>query len=163
MSNQKKSVYLAGPITGLTYGEARNGWRKEFADLLKTQSPHIECYSPMRAKEFLKGQSDLQCKGAELEAVNNALCKPRGILARDSNDVLSRDAIVACFLGADRVSIGTVWELGLAYGARKPGIIIMEPEGNLHDHIFVTHSFGYVVPSLEEAALILGALLTPGI
>lgn len=225
-----KSVYLAGPITGLSYGEARHGWREQFAAILKVQSPHIECYSPMRAKEFLSTEQSLKCSGADLEGVKNAISQPRGILTRDANDVASRDVVVANFSGAKIVSIGTVWEMGRAFTLGKPVILIMEnpryitreketktenvsayihsngrealgrylvslghdisgceivsqvarPEygdysvtftiagkkelvQNVHEHIFVTHTAGYRVETLEEAALILGSLLTPGI
>ncbi len=158
-----KSIYLAGPITGLPYGEARNGWREAFVKLMADQSPHIECFSPMRAKEFLEGEQSLQCTGEELESLGVALASPRGILTRDFNDVTNRDAMIACFLGAQRVSIGTVWEIGVAFSHHKPVVVVMEPKGNVHDHVFVTHTAGYVVPTIEEAAVILGSLLTPGL
>ncbi len=158
-----KSIYLAGPITGLSYDNARFGWRQVFAERMKVIAPHVECFSPMRAKEFLSGHQALECAGVDLEKVNNALCRPLGILARDSNDVAERDLIVANFLGADRVSIGTVWELGHAAAFRKKVIVIMEDEGNFHEHVFVTHNYGWRVNNLEEAALIAASVLTPGI
>lgn len=162
MGYSTKSVYLAGPITGLTYQQAAQTWRKEFANLLHARAPHIECFSPMRAKEFLDNDQSLGCTGVELDKIGHALARPLGILARDSNDVRNRDAIVACFLGAtDRVSIGTVWEIGHARALNKPIIVVMEPTGNIHDHVFITHSAGYVVDTLDEAALICGTLLTP--
>src|ERR1051326_3631143 len=127
MSNfSRPGVYLAGPITGLTYGQARHGWRKEFADLLAIRAPHIECWSPMRQKEFLDNQQELECRGDDLQKIEHALARPLGILARDSNDVGNRDAMVACFLGATRVSIGTVWEIGHAAAQvpRKPIVVV---------------------------------------
>ncbi|MDR5730421.1 MAG: hypothetical protein RB191_23690 [Terriglobia bacterium] len=160
-----KSIYLAGPITGLEYGEARYSWRKTFAERIGVLAPHIECFSPMRQKEFLSGQQSLQCKASDLESIGNALSRPAGILMRDANDVSNRDLIVACFLGAKIVSIGTVWEIGFsgAQVPRKPLIVIMEDEGNIHDHIFVTNTAGYRVNNLEDAALIAASILTPGI
>lgn len=164
MTFSAKSVYLAGPITGLSYGEAKNGWRAEFAKLLAARAPHIECYSPMRSKEFLSDQQNLECRGVDLDKIEHALSRPLGILTRDGNDVAQRDAVVACFLGAQRVSIGTVWEIGFASAQhpRKPIIVVMEKD-NIHDHVFITHSSGYVVETLDEAALITGSLLTPGV
>lgn len=163
MSFQKRSVYLAGPITGLSYGDARHGWRKEFSAILELIAPHIECYSPMRAKEFLSNEQSLQCRGEDLEKIGQALSRPLGILTRDRNDVANRDVTVACFLGAKIVSIGTVWEIGGAAQLRKPVVVVMEKEGNPHDHIFITHSAGYVVETIEEAAHIVKSILTPGI
>lgn len=158
----KRSVYLAGPITGLTYEVARYDWRYHFKDLLALHAPHLDCFSPMRQKDFLAGQ-EMQCKSDDLGKLSHALARPAGILTRDFNDVTQRDAMVACFLGAKRVSIGTVWEIGVAYAHRKPLVVVMEPTGNVHDHSFITHSAGYVVPTLEEAAHIIGSLLTPGL
>jgi len=37
-----------------------------------------------------------------------------------------------------------VWEIGHAKALNKPIVMVMEP-GNIHDHIFLTHSSGYVV------------------
>lgn len=165
MSFAKKSLYLAGPITGLDYGNARYGWRKVFSDRMNIVAPHIECFSPMRAKDFLDGQQILQCKGEDLDRIGNALARPLGILTRDANDVSNRDLIVANFLGADRVSIGTTWEIGYAAAQtpRKPVIVIMEDEGNVHDHVFITHTAGYRVNNIEDAVLIAASILTPGI
>jgi nucleoside 2-deoxyribosyltransferase len=157
----KKGVYLAGPITGLSYADARYTWRHQFASLLKSGGHDIECFSPMRQKDFLAGQ---QCEGdaKSLRDHDEALARPSGILTRDFNDVRSRDAVVACFLGAKRVSIGTVWEIGVAYSHKKPLVVVMEP-GNLHDHLFITETAGYVVPTLAEAAHIIASLLSPGL
>lgn len=158
-----KSIYLAGPITGLDYAEARYTWRDAFAKRMNELAAHVECYSPMRQKDFLEGQ---QCPGTaqELEQMENALARPHGILTRDFNDVCHRDAMVACFLGAQRVSIGTVWEIGVAFSKQKPLIVVMEPGHiNVHDHVFITHTAGYVVPTLEEAAFIAASILTPGV
>lgn len=157
----KRSCYLAGPITGLSYEDARYTWRHEFASILRVNGSDIECFSPMRQKDFLAGQ---QCTGdaVSLNGHGNALARPSGILTRDFNDVRSRDAVVACFLGAKRVSIGTVWEIGVAYSHKKPLVVVMEP-GNLHDHLFITETAGYVVPTLAEAAHIVASLLSPGL
>ncbi len=155
-----KSCYLAGPITGLTYGEARYGWRKTFAESIHQVAPHIECYSPMRQKEFLSHLQSMECKGVDLERYEQCISRPLGILTRDLNDVRERDCIVACFLGAKIPSIGTVFELGVARALNKPIVVVMEDD-NPHQHVFVTHCGGYVTPSLDEAVHIVRSLLTP--
>lgn len=162
MVPQLKKVYLAGPITGLSYDDAANGWRKEFASLLPE---HIEPYSPMRAKSFLKSEAGMLIMKGDAEALRRmpAMATPRGILVRDFNDVKTADAIVACFLNVkEKASIGTAWEIGAAYALQKPTIVIIEPSGNVHDHVFITEN-AYRTASLEEAALLLTQLLTPGI
>lgn len=127
MAFQKRKIYLAGPITGWTYNDARYGWRKEFADLLAHRgADHIECYSPMREKEFLEKD---QCIGGEADYESlHGFGTPHGILTRDHNDVRNCDAMVACFLGATKASIGTCVEFGFAWSYRKPIIMVMEPE-----------------------------------
>src|SRR5688572_20386966 len=46
------TVYLAGPITGLSYGGATQ-WRDSVVDQLARRAPHIRCLDPMRAKQHL--------------------------------------------------------------------------------------------------------------
>lgn len=125
MSFPKKTIYLAGPITGCNYNDARNGWRKTFVETLKERgADHLHCFSPMREKEFL--QKD-QCIGATADYDSlHGFGTPQGILTRDSNDVRGCDAMVACFLGATRPSIGTCVEFGIALENRKPIIMVME-------------------------------------
>lgn len=165
-----KSIYLAGPITGLSYNEARNGWRKEFAALLADTD--IECFSPLRAKDYLESEQVL--RGDPGMYPETAMSSPKGILERDYNDVKERDIMVANFLGATKTSIGTCCEFGFAYSLRKPIIMIIEkPDDagavgsnrgpNPHWHAFLTEMAGYVVHSLEEAAFLARHLLKPGV
>ena len=187
MSFPNKTIYLAGPITGCDYNTARYGWRKEFADFLESMQrersklfdPWIHCFSPMREKEFLEKE---QCIGATADYESlHGFGTPQGILTRDHNDVRNCDVMVASFLGATRVSIGTCVEFGFAHAYRKPVIMIMESERkgeqalsaeglrgdykfakNPHDHVFLRACAGYVVPTLKHAAEIAYSLSTPG-
>ena len=155
-----KHLYLAGPITGISYEDARLGWREEFPKLLQ---PHIECYSPMRGKDFLKKEMNIGGSPDAMNNMNNAMASPSGILTRDFNDVLTCDAMVANFIGAQRVSIGTCVEFGFAYSLRKPVVMICESKDNPHYHAFLTEIAGYVVSSMKEAAPLVNFLLTPGV
>ena len=159
MSYTERKIYLAGPITGLTYGDARFGWREAFNEMLPD---HIHGISPMRGKDYL--EKELNLMGGPDMYPEHLISTPSGIVCRDRNDVLTSDAIVACFLGADRASLGTCIEFGWADAWRKP--IIMVTEGgaeDIHWHGMLTEMAGYVTPSLEEAAQIVSQLLTPGI
>lgn len=159
MFNPTKTVYLAGPITGLTYGEARHGWREEFASMMPN---HIIPLSPMRGKDFLMGEESL--KGDPDIYPTNPLARPSGILTRDRNDVSGCDVMVACFLQArDQCSLGTAVEFGWADAYRKPVVMVIEDEGNIHLHAFLTEIAGYRTNNLEEAAQIVRCLLTPGV
>lgn len=158
MSYPTKSIYLCGPITGLTYGEAALGWREQFATLVPK---HIKCFSPMRGKKFLDGTGPIQC---DPKAYNGTvLASPKGVITRDAFDVRNCDVIVANFLGAKAVSIGSCHEFGMAHILNKPVVLIMEREGNVHNHIFITETAGYWVDNLEEAAAAVTIMLTPGI
>lgn len=160
-----KSIYLAGPITGLSYKDATHGWRAEFPKLL---NPHIVCSSPMRHKKYLNTLQVLGLDGNSREVYNkNALSTAAGITTRDHNDVYTCDLVVANFLGAKTGSLGTAVEFGWASAYKKPIIMIVEGDfedfKNPHDHMMLNHLAGFRVSTLEEAAVIANTLLTPGI
>lgn len=150
-----KTVYLAGPISGLSYDEARNGWRERFAHMLP---PHITPCSPMRGKDFL---SDQRILSGEPDVYDNVMARSSGIVARDRHDVRTCDAMVACFLGAKDVSIGTCIEFGWADSFHKPIIMVCEKRGNPHIHTMLCHMAAYCVDSLDHAAYLTVKLLTP--
>lgn len=124
---QIRKVYLAGPITGLSYGEARHGWREEFDSLMSQSHRHIECYSPMRAKNFLSKSKKIEGT-ADSYGKDSPFGQGAGILARDHNDVRECDAMVAYFSEATLGSLGTAAEFGFAHTMRKPIILIIENE-----------------------------------
>jgi len=172
MSLPAKTIYLAGPISGVAYGAARDGWRQEFDDILHDtvtvkgvrygqQNSHIHCISPMRGERLMLDSKVVE-PGAEFRS-DHHIENPKGILTRDAHDVATCDLIVANFLGATRPSIGTAAEFGMAYVLRKPVVLIMEPEGNPHHHGFITEIACYWVHDLDKAADIASVLLTPGI
>jgi nucleoside 2-deoxyribosyltransferase len=115
LSFPKKTIYLAGPITGLSYDEARHGWREEFA---KKMPPHIFCKSPMRAKQFLKGKKNLS--GDPVAYSSEALATAAGITTRDRFDLMTSDTVVMNVLGVKVGSIGTAQEVGCADAYRVP-------------------------------------------
>lgn len=153
-------VYLAGPISGLSYTEARNGWRTDFAALLP---PEIQPLSPMRQEGHLAEVKEITKFGYEF----NQMSTSKGIFAKDILDIERCDLAVFNFTGAQRVSIGSVWEMGYAHARGKPIILIMESNNhciqNIHEHLFVTESSQFRCESVQEAAEIVKALLTPGI
>jgi nucleoside 2-deoxyribosyltransferase len=73
-----------------------------------------------------------------------------GITAQDEFFIDQSDWILAHFLGADIVSIGTIWELGYGWHANKKILSVLEP-GSVHDHGFVRRRSHVFTPSLEEA------------
>ena len=163
----KKKLYLAGPITGLSYGEARHGWREEFVTILEQIGAcHVDPASPMRGKDNLKHLKQISSHGRQ-PGYQVAVSSASGIVARDRYDVMTSEAIVANFLGARIMSGGTCIEFGWADAYRKPVIMVIEDDaverGNPHEHLMLTGIAGYRVNNLEEAARLAALLLGNGI
>lgn len=132
-------IYLAGPISHTSYGGATD-WREYLEQELFSHT----CLSPMRGKSYLSSEECIK------DHYGTPLSCSRGIITRDHWDVQRCDIVVANLLGASRVSIGTVLEIGWAHAYRKPLIVVME-EGGLHDHAMIREIAGFWVRSLEDA------------
>ena len=149
----KKRIYLAGPITGLSYDGAtewreyvkgRIGWRYDVRD-------------PLRWKTFLKNQEKIS---AILQPSGEVFGTCRAITTRDRYDVQSADLVLVNFLGAKQVSIGTGVELGWADARRVPIVMCMERGGNIHDHAFVREICGaFQTDSLQQAVDVVKGIL----
>lgn len=140
-----KLIYLAGPITGLTYGTACD-WRTYVRECLNQRG--VRTISPMRGKTYLEGVGEL--KPGNDYADLHVMSSSRGLTTRDRFDVMRADAVFVNFLGAERVSIGTVGEIFWADAFRKPVVVCMEDEGNVHDHAMINELTGYRVPTIDE-------------
>ena len=144
-------VYLAGPITGLTFDGATN-WRTQVISALP---PHIVGLSPLRGKEYLEKEAAVK-DSYDM----HALSTKKAIVTRDRFDATRCDVLFVNLLGAEIVSIGTVMEIAWADAHRIPIILVME-EGNIHTHGMLIEVAGYVVGSLTEGLFILKSILTP--
>lgn len=146
-----KKVYLAGPISGLTYDECV-AWRDEATRELSRHG--IAGYSPMRNKAFLRDYGVI-----EGSYPGYALSGDRAIMTRDHHDTTTADAILVNLLGVDRVSIGTVMELAWAYTRQIPVVLMIEDGGNVHDHPMVREAVGFRVRSLADGLAVLRSVL----
>lgn len=148
-------VYLAGPISGLGYGEATD-WRKTAKQYLNRGG--ISAFSPMRGKDFLKKEVslDANCEYGELSPI----ATPKGIMTRDRYDATTCDVLLVNLLGATRVSIGTVMEIAWADGKRIPIVCAIEATGNVHEHAMIDQAIGYRTATLKEAINIAIAILS---
>lgn len=142
--NKPLTIYLAGPISGCTYGECTD-WREGMARQLKPRG--IEALSPMRCKDYLAGVQKIEGSYPEL----GPLASDRGIMSRDSWDCHRADMVVFNLLDAPKVSIGTIMELAWAWKRGTPTIVIMESTGNVHDHPMVREATSFRVATIEEA------------
>lgn len=151
-------VYLCGPITGLSYEEARHGWRSKMRKLVDSR---IDLLSPMRQENHLA-----EIKKISPEAYpENPVSTAKAIVAKDFLDVTAADIIVANFVGAKELSVGSICEVSWAYALRKPVILVMEKEGNVHDRFFIKEQieFNHGIHNVEEAAEMVNMLLLPGV
>jgi len=149
----KPVVYLSGPITGLTY-EGSTNWRQ--AVEVELNDFGIAASSPMRGKAFLNTGKELSPLGDEGRGVASSL----GITMRDRMDTTKASCLLVNLLGAQRVSIGTMIELGWADATRVPIVIVMEPD-NIHQHCIVQGVAGYITDSLAKGVQLVVALLEP--
>lgn len=150
-------VYLAGPISGLSYGSCTD-WR-EFAKA-DLAAKGITGLSPMRAKDYLKGLETISGTGEEY-AHMGTLSLPKGVMTRDHFDATRCDVLLANFLGAKSVSIGTVMEVAWAYTHFIPIVVAIEPSGNPHEHMMMNMAYGWREESLEKALHVAKAILIP--
>lgn len=142
-------VYMAGPIDGQTYSGA-NDWREHFRKQLYDIGH--SGISPMRGKDYLAAQEVIVGVYEEFP-----LSSEQGIFGRDLFDVRRCDVLLANFLPATKVSVGTVAEMAIAYENHKYIIAVMEP-GNFNDHPFIRRFASVVVPSLDEAYHVIAIL-----
>ncbi len=142
-TSTRPTVYLAGPITGKSF-ESSVSWREYTKSRLAEEG--IIGLSPMRAKDYLAKYATMD----DTYQDEHPLSKPAGIVTRDRQDCMTSDAVIVYLEGADRVSIGTMMELGWADAARVPLIVVHEP-GGIHDHSMVRQVAGFLCDDLDEA------------
>ena len=134
-------IFLAGPLTGVSYEESI-AWRSYVSSKLP---PFMRAYSALRGKDYLAEEDALKDVYEE-----HPLSSQKGITSRDRMDVMRCDLLFVNFLGAKRVSIGTLMEIAWADILRKPILVVMERD-NIHAHGFVKEVASYIVSDLDEA------------
>lgn len=137
------SIYLAGPITGCTEGQA-NDWRKDFAARL--ESIHIRGISPLR------------CEPLHGPVYGSTYNDPRfgtakAISSKNLMDLRKCDLTLAYFPRAETErwpSIGTILEIGAAHENHKP-IIIVSEYIRTTEHPVLNAFGGWMLSTLDEA------------
>lgn len=161
-------VYLAGPISGLSY-EGATDWR-EYAKL--HLGPEVIGVSPMRGKEYLAHLTNIG--GTPDEGyMTKTMSTPKAITNRDRWDCRTCDAVLMNVLGATKASVGTMIEAGWANAYGVPVVLVIEAEGkmldpstqpspdpalqpvNPHYHSILDQVAAFTTPSLDEAIHIL--------
>lgn len=134
-------VYLAGPITGLEFDAAKE-WRDPSSEFCqRLQALGWETRSPMRDKEKFRVKGKLSAFFDEGAAAVN----------QDLQDIVEADAVILNVLDAERVSLGSMAEMGYAYATLTPVIVVTEGEENIHHHVFTDYMAERIVPDLNSA------------
>src|ERR1700751_4980589 len=107
----KKALFLAGPLTGISYRQAV-GWRTYVESRLPAD---IIAFSALRGKAYVADERVLKDTYPE-----HLLSTPQGTITRDRYDVSRCDALFVNVLKADRISIGTIMEMAWADAWRIP-------------------------------------------
>jgi nucleoside 2-deoxyribosyltransferase len=137
----KKTIFLAGPLTGVSYKDALE-WRKYVESKLPAE---IIAFSALRGKTYITKEYLLKDAYPE-----HLLSTPQGTITRDRYDVSRCDALFVNLLDTDKVSIGTIMEMAWADARRIPVILAMK-DGNIHDHAFVRQVAAFITGDLDEA------------
>ena len=146
----KPIVYLGGPITGLSYSSA-DDWRQDAASYLE---PEISCANPLRNAKHLEGSDKIPAAVSGVRFLSD-----RCITQQDYFDICRSQAMLMNFLGAPRISGGSSWEMGVCWERRTPIVMVMEPEGNPHDHPILRETAAFRCETLAEALIIVRGLL----
>ena len=137
------TMYLAGPISGLTYEQGQD-WRK-YVDL---SLPQIITYSPLRYIKPFVGNGII-VDDRDISCIY-PLRSDKGLTARDRFDCTKVDLVFANFLGATECSPGTPIEFGWADANRIPILMVIEPTGNPYDHAMIRDIASWRVSNIDE-------------
>jgi nucleoside 2-deoxyribosyltransferase len=145
-----QTIYLAGPIGG--FAKCAD-WRKEAEQALENHN--LIGLNPLRHKEQMLMNTSAM---TELNDTIHALEKI--IMRRDALDIEQSSGMIVCFQGAEKVSVGTCIEVGIAYALKKPIILVMDRGvGNPHDHAMVREAAWAIVNDIEEAVRLMASFL----
>lgn len=169
MSWREPSVYLGGHIAGLKYGCAVD-WRAEAIESFRRDE--ILGISPMRYKEFLQitGKARLdETESPPVDSYEAMLLSDDFVSLRAETDIRRSTLLLANFVYPGErleeisrmITKGTLIEFGIARGARKPIVTVMEP-GNVHNHAMVRALSDYILPDIETGIKVAKAILLPG-
>ena len=155
-----KTVYLAGPIDGMSFAEG-NGWRERA--IKKLGGFGIKALSPQRGKNYVAADPEvaevMDFAKQEMVLSVHPMSTSSMIFTRDKFDALNCDVLLVNFQGAQRRSIGTAMEIAWAYQQGKPIIVIVDESDQLHSvHPMLRQTFSHVTTSLEEGINIVASI-----
>lgn len=143
------SIYLVGPIGGLSYEQATS-WRLAAREVLEDMG--WEVLDPMSGKECLHQTKDI---GVGLE---NKKTVENGYIFHSDVHRLNKAGIYLAnwLIPSHRPPIGTMFEYGYGY-AKDKCIITVSTDEYFTKHPFVVNS-SIIVPTMEDAYELLAAM-----
>lgn len=146
-----KTVYLAGPVTDCTEGEAKD-WREVVRERLHVYG--IRSISPVRCEPARGERYTLSNQDPRFGTA-------RAIASKNFADVQMCD-MALCYMPQSmmkrRLSLGTLVELAWAHALRKPTILVSEYP-LLMDHPVVQACANWPLSTLDEACEVLIGIL----
>jgi len=143
-------VYCVHPISGLSADEVFDYYTRTHETLRELG---YDVLIPMFGKGNLRTELEFKAHGYE----GNPLTENHAIFGRDRWMVGQSDILYANFLGAERVSIGSCFELAWGWDLKKQVILVMEKD-NIHRHAFVLEAATIVFETEADALNYMGAL-----
>lgn len=140
-----RTVYLAGPITGCTKGEA-NDWRDYASRALR--EAEIKGISPLRCEPLIGERY-------EPNSADPKFGTARAIASKNFFDVGACDMILVFM---PTLSSGTLIEMGAGKMVHKPIVLVSEAPEVLN-HPVINATAGWVLPTLDDGIeVVIGVL-----
>ena len=140
----KMKIYLAHPISGLSYSEVV-GYYRSLSNFLSC-GQGWEVFCPMTAKGHLRNEIEFKVYGYD----DNPTSTNRAIVARDHWMVSQADVVHVDLQGSGQVSIGCISELAWAFHMRKHVVLVMGKD-NVHRHAFTLEMADIIFPTLSDS------------
>jgi nucleoside 2-deoxyribosyltransferase len=113
-----------------------------------------DVFIPMYGKGHLRTELEFKSHGYD----DSPLTTNHAIFSRDKWMVKQADVLYANFLGATRVSMGSMFELAWGCDQGKQVVVVMEKD-NIHRHAFVLEAASVIFEKEEDALLYLERLI----
>jgi hypothetical protein len=135
-------IYIAHPITGLSYDEVVT-YYEEIGEKLSKMGYKV--YHPMTGKSYLRTEKELKPSGYVYPVSTD-----HAIKERDKWMVKQADVVFVDFTGSKSVSIGCICELAWADDTPTVHTVVVLPKNNVHSHAFVKEMADVVFECKEE-------------
>ena len=136
-------IYCVKPISGESGKDVFEYYERIRKTLLDIG---YDVLTPLYGKGKLRTELEFKAHGYE----NDPLTTNHAIFGRDKFFVQQSDIIFANFIGASRVSIGSIMEIAIGHMVGKQIVVVMEKD-NIHRHSFVLEASTIVFEGENEA------------